>query len=105
PVFETEREVVLTSASIVAAYTRDPWFDRYSDHTAIANGAEPGSSPAFEGADPIAHELCLGDDLFALPAAKEITFWFRRAVLNSSWPLVVEWSRLGGGEWQAPPPA
>ena len=100
PTFEVEREIVLTNVNIVGAWTREPAWDRLADYTSIVVGAEPGSFPAFEGTEPIAHDLYLGDEVLAIPAAKEISFWFRRAVVEQPWPLIVEWSQWTGSEWQ-----
>jgi hypothetical protein len=100
PTFETEREIVLSSVGIVAAWTRDPARDRLADHTSTVVGAEPGSFAAFEGAQPIAHDLYLGDEVLAIPAAKDISMWFRRALVELPWPFVVEWARWDGSGWQ-----
>jgi hypothetical protein len=74
-VFETERELVVTSSRLVAAYTRDPASDRYADHILLLpqSSASGIQETVFQAGRPIEHILYFADDrIFNHPGVTEI---------------------------------
>ncbi len=73
-VFETDSELVVTSAQLTSVFVRDRYADRYADYTEEALDVGDKSFPAFSGDRPIAHILYLAcDDFFTLPDSKTVT--------------------------------
>lgn len=100
-VFETERELVVTRSQLVAAFTREPGRDLYSDHAAVIAGQVDNTLPVFQGDRPIAHQIYLGHSaLFGIDVAKDITLHMKPAEGAESWLSAVEWSYWKGTEWQ-----
>jgi predicted phage baseplate assembly protein len=101
-VFEIERALVVTRSQLVAAFTREPAHDRYSDHTAIAAGAADGTFPVFQGDQAIPHVLYLGHSgVFGIDVAKTITLRFTPAEGEESWLSAVAWAYWDGTAWNA----
>lgn len=73
-VFETERELVVTSSKLAAAFTRDPLNDLYVDHAPLLSrsGAGESKGAVFQGVIPIDHILYIAHDrIFNHPDEKE----------------------------------
>jgi Baseplate J-like protein len=101
--FETERELVLSSAQLVAAYTRQPARDRFGDWTAIVTGQAVGSFSVFEGDDahPTTHRLYLGNaGQFGIAANKDITLSYTPPTGDGSWLAAVQWAYWDGTRYQ-----
>lgn len=76
-VFETDRELVVTTAQLQAVFVREPEKDKYSDRTLQATGKKDAAFEAFAGEQPIEHCLYLAcDELFTLPGNKTVTLKF-----------------------------
>ena len=104
--FETERELVVTRSQLTAAFTREPGYDRYSDHTAVATGVVEGAFAVFQGDRPIPHLLYLGhSDLFGIDMTKTITMRLSPAEGSESWLVAVEWTYWSGTAWEPLPMA
>jgi hypothetical protein len=99
PVFETERELVLTAAAPLAAFTREPAQDRYRDAAGVTT-PEGSVVPVFAGDTPIAHELGIADPLFALPQPKLVSLRIRPVNPAQRWPDALAWSYFDGLSWQ-----
>jgi hypothetical protein len=65
-VFETDGDLVVTRASLVAVFAHDPRADTYADVTDVATGVTEGAFPVFAGATPVEHSLYLALDDFLL---------------------------------------
>lgn len=84
-VFETEHDLVVTSARLAALFVRDPATDRYADWSAIlADGASQGEL-VFRGKDPIEHAFYVGHKtLVGLAAIVEVKLDFE---LSQVWAI------------------
>ena len=70
-VFETEGNLVVTRAKLKAVFVSDPETDTYSDRTLEATGQLDAAFAAFEGHQPIPHQLFIAcDQILAQPGAK-----------------------------------
>jgi hypothetical protein len=91
-VFETERELVITSARLTAAFTRDPETDCYADHTLLLPERNEGGSPeaVFQAVTPIEHVLYIANDrIFNHPGKRNsLTIEFKPAGQGT---LTVAW--------------
>jgi hypothetical protein len=98
-VFETESDLLLTTAELKAVVVYDPDQDRYSDRTLEATGEKDYSYPAFEADEPIEHHLYLAcEELFTLPGDKNVTvtiYW--QEPLGAALPLI--WAVWDGQNW------
>ena len=67
-VFETDRELVVTTAQLKAVFVREPSRDQYSDRTLEATGEKDAAFLAFSGDRDIDHSLYIScPEIFALP--------------------------------------
>lgn len=99
-VFETDRELVVTTAQLQAVFVREPEKDKYSDRTLQATGKKDAAFEAFAGEQPIEHCLYLAcDELFNLPGNKTITLKFNTPEATSLATLPITWS-YWDGSWQ-----
>lgn len=97
PVFETERELVVTRSRLVAALVRDPLRDRGTDASARAAGGAPFA--VFRGETPLEHRLYLGDPRFATEGAKSVALRFGPADAGVPWPGWIRWSYRAEEGW------
>lgn len=116
-VFETERDLVVTTAQLKVAIVRQPNKldnnqnkpDYYSDYTLQATGGVTGEQnpvfPAFEATTEIEHFLYLAcDNLTSLSGKKAVTLTFNAAndteTRNLKKLFSDEWSYWDGETWQ-----
>ncbi|PSB45056.1 baseplate protein J [filamentous cyanobacterium Phorm 6] len=102
-VFETDRELVVTTAQLKAVFVREPEKDLYSDRTLQATGKEDAAFEAFTAEQPIEHCLYLAcNELFTLPGNKTITlkFDFTEATDLANLPKTWSWS-YWDGSWRS----
>ena len=106
-VFETEQDLVVTSAQLQAVFVRQPEVDKYSDHTDIATGKKTGSFLAFEGDTATEHSLylALDDKMVALPGHKKLTLTFSTANAENLRSLLGDWTYWDGKGWSMIDPA
>ena len=98
-VFETEQDLVVTSAQLQGVYVREPAEDRYSDRTASATGAEAAFA-VFEGDLSIDHCLYLAcDSVFALSNPKTVTLTVQSTDASDLAALPLTWSYWDGRAW------
>lgn len=127
-VFETEHDVVVGQAQLVAAFVRQPDQDLYADRTLEAKGETEGLGlfEAFRGAVPVDHAIYLAaEEILGFPAGATVTvtFGFPDAAATAAWqalhnpttappvqdwayyqksppaPPLVEWSYWNGEAW------
>jgi Baseplate J-like protein len=104
--FETERELVVTRSQLTAAFTRQPSYDRYSDHTAVATGVAEGAFAVFQGDRAVPHVLYLGHrGLFGIDMTKTITLRMSPVEGSESWLSAVDWAYWNGTAWEPVPAA
>lgn len=71
--FETERDLLVTSARLQSLFVRDPLSDRYADRSAILSAEWTGEVPAFQGERAIEHGFYVGHKtLLACKAIQEL---------------------------------
>jgi hypothetical protein len=100
-VFETDRELVVTTAQLQAVFVREPEKDKYSDRTSQAMGKKDAAFDAFAGEQPIEHCLYLAcDELFALPGNKTVTLKFDFTEETDLAKLPITWS-YWDGSWRS----
>jgi hypothetical protein len=98
--FETDQDLNLTDAQLVAVLLDDPIADQVGDYTAVATGMADGSFPAFVGNAPAEHSLYLSNDnLLALPGVKDVRITF---IAPSGAPdlTYTSWSYWDGTRWK-----
>ena len=47
--FETERNLFVSSRALVSMFVRDPWQDRYGDYSVLLGGVSAEGEPLFRG--------------------------------------------------------
>jgi hypothetical protein len=109
-VFETDRELVVTTAQLQAVLVREPEKDKYSDRTLQATGKKDDAFEAFAGQQPIEHCLYLAcDELFTLPGTKTVTLTINSPQASELAKFQLTWSYWDGLAWkqlqQAYPPS
>ncbi len=104
-VFETDRELVVTTAQLKAVFVREPEKDCYSDRTSQATGKKDTAFKAFVAEQPIEHCLYLAcDDIFALPGNKTVTLKFDFTEATELAKLPISWS-YWDGSWRSLSPS
>ncbi len=104
-VFETERELVATAASLTEVYVREPDRDRFADRTVAASTADDPAFPPFEGDTPVEHSLYIGhDDIVTMenPKRLELSLETRDAARLAALPIA--WEVWDGSAWLATDP-
>jgi hypothetical protein len=104
-VFETESDIQLTRAQLVAAFVRDVALGRYADRTAIATGSVSGPFDGLGVADnhPVEHELYVAvESLLSLPGVTQLvlTVDAKAAALPAQ---TITWAAWDGTQWAALP--
>lgn len=100
-VFETDRELVVTTAQLQAVFVREPEKDKYSDRTSQATGKKDAAFEAFAGEQPIEHCLYLAcDELFMLPGDKTLTLEIKSPEAVDLSNLPITWSDWDGLTWK-----
>ncbi|NJN08218.1 MAG: baseplate protein J [Richelia sp. RM1_1_1] len=102
-VFETDRELVVTTAQLQAVYVRQPSQDKYSDRTWEATGQKDAAFFAFEGDRPIPHYLYIScTEIFALPELTNFQLIITTNNGNQFQELLqsLNWSYWDGFKWK-----
>jgi hypothetical protein len=99
-VFETEQELVVTTAQITAAFAVEPDRDRLRDCTPPVTGSIDASFLVFEGDRPIDHHLYFAcDQLLTLPGQKTVTVTVRSPQAEALSRLPIIWAVWNGTTW------
>jgi len=106
PLFETERDLVVTRSQLTAACSREPGRDLWADHTAVATGQTAGTFLPFRGDPdrPIEHSLHVDHPLLALPETKTIDLQIGPADKSQPWLPALTWSWWDGLAFQPATP-
>ncbi|MFB2772426.1 baseplate J/gp47 family protein [Pelatocladus sp. BLCC-F211] len=103
-VFETTRELVVTTTQLQAVLVREPSQNQYSDRTFAATGQEDTEFFAFVGDRPIPHSLYITcPEIFSLPELKTLRLIITTNSTSQFQSLVLNWSYWDGLKWQASP--
>ncbi|MUG93211.1 putative baseplate assembly protein [Scytonema sp. UIC 10036] len=98
-IFETEKELIVTSAQLVSVLVRDPVGDRYADQTAALLSGNSTSIAAFQGDLPIDHVFYIGhSQLLSFPEIQNLQIQFN-AVQPLGDDAMVQWQVWNGTEW------
>lgn len=100
-VFETERNLVVTRAQLLAAYVSDTKNDTYSDRSAQATGRADEPFAVFTGDQRSPHQLYLAcDPLLTEPGRGDVTLTLLSPHTSQwqNWPIV--WAYWDGATWQ-----
>lgn len=95
PVFETERDLVVTAARLAALRTLDPARDRFADHGT-------GSAPfgAFSAIAVTDHRLYVGSEmLFGIAETADVRLRMSPVPIDARWPWLLAWERWDGAAW------
>ena len=103
-IFETQHELMVTAAQLVALFTRDPARDMYSDYSAAAASAVASGAPVFHGNRKTEHVLYIGDALLGLTGIGSLTLLFTLKVAGLDTQLV-QWEFWDGSDWVVQVPA
>jgi hypothetical protein len=96
--FETERDLVVTSVRLQSLFVRDPINDKYADRSAIFSAEWTGVAPAFQGEPAIEHPFYLGHKtLLACADIQELKLDVKLATPGES--LTLRWDVWDGKEW------
>jgi hypothetical protein len=102
-IFETERELTVTAAQLVALFARDPERDQQADLSSIIAAASSGEL-VFQGNHPIEHILYLGHGrLLGFPQidSLRLLFTLEGAVQDAR---ELRWELWDGSEWKSKTP-
>ena len=103
-VFETDRELVVTTAQLQAVFVREPNEDNYSDCTLEATGQKDAAFLAFSGDRSIEHSLYITcPEIFAIPSLTELKLIISTDGANSASQflnLPLNWSYWNGSRWE-----
>jgi hypothetical protein len=90
-IFETERDLVVTRATLAAVITSDTEADTFSDRTAWAAGAAGEPFAAFGGVEPSPHHLYVGLEPSSGALDLELTLTAPQLWQWGNWPIAWEW--------------
>lgn len=100
-IFETEQELIVTTAQLKAVFVREPSQDKYGDCTLSATGKEDQSFLVFSGDRPIEHSLYITcNEIFNLPELSNLILTIETNNPQSMANLSLDWSYWNGLEWQ-----
>ncbi|WP_238845836.1 baseplate J/gp47 family protein [Nostoc edaphicum] len=103
-VFETDRELVVTTTQLQAVFVRQPSQDKYAERTLAATGEEDAAYFAFAGDRSIPHSLYITcPEIFALSELKEIKLIITTDSASQFQNLPLNWSYWDGFQWQESP--
>lgn len=101
-VFETDRELVVTTTKLQAVFVREPSQDKYSNCTLAATGQQDAAFLAFGGDRTIPHSLYLTcSEIFDLPELTEFRLIITTNNANQFKNLPLNWSYWDGSQWSA----
>ena len=97
-IFETEDELIVTSAQLVSHFVREPRLDFFADNTLLANTVSANGFPAFRGRKHLQHIFYLGHDtLFSHPGLRQLKLDFQ-ASTQPPVSFEAQWEKWDGQE-------
>jgi hypothetical protein len=102
-IFETERELVATPATLTAAFVRDPELDIHAELGDVLSGASSHGVPVFRGDRQIDHIVYFGfGQLLGLPNVTSFQLTVNLSSLKTD-PRDTEWEAWDGSAWTTLP--
>ncbi|HVP54602.1 MAG TPA: putative baseplate assembly protein [Candidatus Eisenbacteria bacterium] len=102
-IFETENELMVTAAQLVALFTTDPARDMYADYGAAISSVIANGAPCFHGNRKAEHILYIGDSLLGSAGISSLTLAFVMSAAGAD-PQTVQWEFWNGNDWVAQSP-
>jgi hypothetical protein len=100
-IFETEQELMVTTAQLKVVFVREPSKNQYGDYTLSAIGKKDQSFPIFSGDRPIEHSLYITfNEIFNLPELSNLILTIETNNPQNMANLSLNWSYWNGLEWQ-----
>jgi uncharacterized protein YqfB (UPF0267 family) len=100
-IFETEQELIVTTAQLKAVFVQKPSQNKYGDYTLSAVGKQEQSFPIFLGDRPIDHSLYITcPEIFNLPELSNFILTIETNNPQSIANLSLDWSYWNGQGWQ-----
>lgn len=101
-IFETESELVVTAAQLIALFVRQPEQRKYADYSFLVNAVSSDGVPAFLGNRALEHILYLGHSmLFAYPRLQQLELDFQAS--NQPASFQAQWEKWDGAQWAVVP--
>ena len=99
-VFETDEELVVTTAQLKAVFVTEPNQDKYQDRILEANGEKDEAFKVFAGNDPIEHSLYLTcPEIFNLPELANLQLILTTDNTNQFPREKFNWFYWDGSQW------
>jgi hypothetical protein len=97
-IFETESELVVTAAQLMALFVRQPEQYKYADYSFLVNSVSADGVPAFLGNQTLEHVFYLGHDmLFSYPRLQQLELDFQATKPPASFQA--QWEKWDGVQW------
>ncbi|HXI24694.1 MAG TPA: putative baseplate assembly protein [Pyrinomonadaceae bacterium] len=97
-IFETEEELVVTAAQLIALFVRQPEKDSYADNSFLINSVSSKAVAAFDADTQLEHIFYLGHDtLFRYPGLQQLQLDFQAA--KPPGPFQAQWEAWDGLRW------
>lgn len=101
-IFETESELVVTAAQLIALFVRQPEQHKYADYSFLANSVSVDGVPAFLGNQMLEHIFYLGHDVLSSYARlQQLQLDFQAS--NTPAPFQAQWEKWDGAKWTIVP--
>jgi hypothetical protein len=97
-VFETERELVVTSAQLKSVWVNEPGQDKYADQSCIVTSESSTGVSVFKGTENVEHMLYIGHDtLLGYPVIKELKLTISlNEIIENTDERTVQWEIWDG---------
>jgi len=100
-IFETEQELIVTTAQLKVVFVQEPSQNKYGDYTLSALGKADQSFLIFSGDRPIDHSLYITcPEIFNLPELSNFILTIETNNPQSIANLSLDWSYWNGQGWQ-----
>jgi hypothetical protein len=102
-IFETESELVVTAAQLIALFVRQPEQRKYADYSFLVNTVLADGVPAFLGNRTLEHIFYLGHDmLFSYPRLQQLQLDFQASKPPAA-SFQAQWEKWDGTQWSVVP--
>lgn len=100
-VFETDRELIVTTAQLQGVFVIEPSKDKYSNRTLEATGKKDNAFLVFEGNQAIEHSLYIScTEIFSLPELIDFKLIFSGDNISQFSTSQLNWFYWNGDKWE-----